>query len=78
MFGPVITRIYGKVHDLVVCVAFYQEMDTNLITLWAPKGPHEHFSRTVDIDSFARFLKEYFDKTPITIVLDATNSDDTE
>ena len=78
VFGPVITRIYGKVHDLVVCVAFYQEMDTNFITLWAPMGPHEHFSRTVDIDSFAKFLKEYFDKTPITIVLDATDGDDTD
>ena len=78
MFGPNITRIYGKVHDLVVCVEFYHMMDANFITLWSPKSPHEDFSRTVDIDSLARFLKEYFDKTPITIVLDATDSDDAE
>ena len=28
------------------------------------KTPEEYFSNTVDIDTLARFLKEYFDRTP--------------
>ena len=57
-------RIYGKVHDLVVCVVIYMMIDPNLIGLVAPKTSEEYFSNTVDIDTLAKFLKEYFDRTP--------------
>ena len=72
--GPACTYIYGKVHDLVVCVVIYMMIDPNLIGLVAPKTSEEYFSNTVDIDTLAKFLKEYFDKTPSTVVFDHGDS----
>ena len=33
---------------------------------------------TIHIDTVAKFLKEYFDKTPIIVVLDNSDGSDTE
>ena len=53
VFGPACNYIYGKVHDLVVCVVIYMMNDPNLIGLVAPKTSEECFLNTVDIDTLA-------------------------
>ena len=72
-------HVYGIVHDLVVRVSIYLTQYRNVIGIDVPQTPDLTVSLyTIHIDTVAKFLKEYFDKTPITVVLDNSDGSDTE
>ncbi len=59
--------VYGIVHDLVVQVSIYVAKYQNVIGFHAQQTFEQSAtSYTIHIDMVAKFLKEYFDKTPIT------------
>ena len=63
--------VYGNVHDLVVCIQIYMTQYRNVIAFTTPLTPEQTITCYVtDPDTIADFLKEYFDKKSITIVLD--------
>ena len=63
--------VYGNVHDLVVCVQIYMTKYRNVIAFTTPLTPEQSITCYVnDPDTIADFLREYFDKKSITIVLD--------
>ena len=63
--------VYGNVHDLVVCVQIYMTQYRNVIAFTTPLTPEQSITCYVnDPDTIADFLREYFDKKSITIVLD--------
>ena len=67
------------VHDLVVRASIYVTQYRNVIGIDVPQTPDKSASLyTIHIDTVAKFLKEYFDKTPITVVLDNSDGSDTE
>ena len=83
--------VYGIVHDLIVRASIYLTTFRNVIGIDVPHTPdksglcytlhHQHKSATLytnNINNVAKFLKEYFDKTPITVVLDNSDGSDTE
>jgi len=72
-------HVYGLVHDLVVRVNIYLTQYRNVIGIDVPQTPDKSATlNTIHIDTVAKFLKEYFDKTPITVVLDNSDGSDTE
>jgi hypothetical protein len=77
-------HVYGLVHDLVVRVSIYLTQYRNVIGIDVPQTPDLTASLyTIHIDTVAKFLTEYFDKTPnvtqpITVVLDNSDGSDTE
>ncbi len=71
--------VYGIVHDLVVRASIYLTQYRNVIGIDVPQTPDKSATfYTIHIDTVAKFLKEYFDKTPITVVLDNSDGSDTE
>ena len=76
--------VYGIVHDLVVRASIYLTQYRNVIGIDVPQTPDLTASLyTIHIDTVAKFLTEYFDKTPnvtqpITVVLDNSDGSDTE
>ena len=71
--------VYGLVHDFVVRVSIYLTQYRNVIRIDVPQTPDIAATLyTIHIDTVAKFLKEYFDKTPITVVLDNSDGSDTE
>ena len=72
-------HVYGLVHDFVVRVSIYLTQYRNVIRIDVPQTPDIAATLyTIHIDTVAKFLKEYFDKTPITVVLDNSDGSDTE
>ena len=70
-------HVYGLVHDLVVRVNIYLTQYRNVIGIDVPQTPDKSATLyTIHIDTVAKFLKEYFDKTPITVALDNDDNDD--
>ena len=71
--------VYGIVHDLVVRASIYLTQYRNVIGIDVPQTPDKSATLyTIHIDTVAKFLKEYFDKTPINVVLDNSDGSDTE
>ena len=71
--------VYGLVHDFVVRVSIYLTQYRNVIRIDVPQTPDKSATLyTININNVAKFLKEYFDKTPITVVLDNSDGSDTE
>jgi len=83
--------VCGIVRDLIAQVCIYLTTYRNVIGISVPHTPDksglclqnhpQHKSAelyTNNINNVAKFLKEYFDKTPITVVLDNSDGSDTE
>ena len=71
--------VYGIVHDLVVRASIYLTQYRNVIGIDVPQTPDISATLyTIHIDTVAKFLKEHFDKTPITVVLDNSDGSDAE
>ena len=71
--------VYGIVHDLIVRASIYLTQYRNVIGIDVPQTPDKSATLyTIDINTVAKFLKEYFDKTPITVFLDNSDGSDTE
>ena len=72
--------VYGIVHDLVVEVSIYMTQTyRNVIGIAVPLTPDRSTTfHTINIDTLEKFLESYFDKTPITVVLDDSDGCDTE
>jgi hypothetical protein len=71
--------VYGIVHDLVVRASICLTQYWNVIGIDVSQTPDKSASfYTIHIDTVAKFLKEYFDKTPITVFLDNSDGSDTE
>jgi hypothetical protein len=83
--------VCGIVSGLIAQVCIYLTTYQNVIGISVPHTPDksglclqnhpQHKSAelyTNNINNVAKFLKEYFDKTPITVVLDNSDGSDTE
>ena len=70
--------VYGIMHDLVVRTSIYLTQYRNVIGINVPQTPDKSATfYTIHIDTIAKFLKEYFDKSPITVVLYNSDGSDT-
>ena len=71
--------VYGIVHDLIVRASIYLTTFRNVIGIDVPQTPENLLHSTPSTSTLSpNFLKEYFDKTPITVVLDNSDGSDTE